>query len=168
MVVRIESLSRRAVTRSESDDIAARFRERAAELRDRVGRRIADVIVDTSPVDSATYIMAHTAGASASEADASRSSEGKVRGQNPAQFRNLARGNLHRSVSSAAVQAAGEIWFRNSSLHAARVEWMGWPAPLFGNPSISGPGPHLVYATARAAAPSIIDAVATEMGMQSR
>lgn len=157
-----------AITRIESTDIAERFLQNAARLRARVGDMLADAIVDGSPVDTGTYVMAHRAGTGPSEGVADRSSEGKTRGRNPAQFKNLARANLKRSVSAAAVQASGDIWFTNASLHAARVESLGWPAPLFGNPGISGPGPYRVYAQARATFPAFVDRAAAELGMQTR
>jgi len=151
-----------------SEDIAARFQARAAELRERVGIEIADRIVDRSPVDSGTYIMAHAAGPDMSGESASRSSQGKPRGRNASQFRELARANLRRSVSAAAVQASGTIWFRNRALHAGRVEYLGWPAPLFGNAGASGRGPYYVYADTRAEVPAIINQVAASMGFDTR
>ena len=157
-----------AITRRDSADIANRFRDRAAELRERVGHGIADVVIANSPVDSGTYIMAHRAGPGPSDAEADRSSRGKIRGRSRSQFAGLARNNLYRSVSSAAVANASEIWFTNSALHAARVEWLGWDAPLFGNPGVGGRGPYNTYAIARASAPQIIRDVAREMGMQAR
>jgi hypothetical protein len=157
-----------AIYRVESTDIAERFRQNAARLRARVGEMLADAIVDGSPVDTGTYVMAHRAGTGPSESDADRSSADKVRGRSPSQFKNLARGNLKRSVSAAAIQASGDIWITNSSLHAERVESLGWPAPLFGNPSISGPGPYRVYASARAQFPAFVSRAAAELGVQTR
>lgn len=157
-----------AISRRDSEDIAAKFLARAAEMRRRVGEAIADEIVDLSPVDTGTYVMAHAAGAGDTADSGDRTSHGKRRGQNANQFRELARGNLRRSVSAAAVQASGEIWFRNRAAHAARVEFTGWPAPLFGNPNSSGPGPYHVYAKAAAKTPTIIRRVAAEMGMQAK
>ena len=143
-----------------SEDIAARFKERAAELRERVAVEIADRIVDRSPVDTGTYIMAHIAGADSSGESASRSSRGKPRGRSPAQFRELARANLRRSVSAAALQASSTIWFRNRALHAGRVEYVGWPN--------TGPGPYYVYADTRAEVSVIIDQMAKSMGFDTR
>ena len=157
-----------AISRRDSEDIAARFKARAAEMRRRVGEAIADEIVNNSPVDTGTYVMAHVAGAGDTADSGGRTSHGKKRGQNKQQFQNLARGNLKRSVLAEAIEASGEIWFRNRAAHAARVEFTGWPAPLFGNPNISGPGPYHVYAKTAAMVPTIIRRVAAEMGMQAR
>ena len=142
-----------------SEDIAARFTARAAELRERVGVEIADRIVNRSPVDTGTYVMAHIAGTELSDESASRTSRGKPRGRNPNQFRELARGNLRRSGPAAAIQASGTIWFRNRALHAGRVEYIGWP---------SGTGPYYVYADTRAEVPAIISQIAASMGFETR
>ena len=98
------------------------------------------------------------AGPGESGETAARSSRGKVRGRNPAQFRGLAIGNLRRSVSAAAISASDEVWFRNRAEHAPFVEYIGWGET---------PAYH-VYANARAAAPQFIRDVAREMGMTAR
>lgn len=157
-----------AISKRDSEDIAAKFLARAAEMRRRVGEAIADEIVDLSPVDTGTYVMAHVAGAGDTADTGERTSHGKQRNRNASQFKNLARGNLKRSVLAEAIEASGEIWFRNRAAHAARVEFVGWPAPLFGNPNSSGPGPYHVYAKTSAKVPTIIRRVAAEMGMQAR
>jgi hypothetical protein len=153
MVVQVRAISKRA-----TQDLAREFEMRAAEMRDRVGRRIADVIVDRSPVDTGTYIMAHVAGDGRVSGDVERSSGGKPRGRDGQQFRNLARGNLHRSVSAAAIQAGNEIFFRNRAEHAPFVEYIGW----------KGRQADHVYGIARAATPQIIRDVAAAMGMTTR
>lgn len=147
-----------AITRTDSADIAERFRQRAAQLRERVLLRMADAIVDNSPVDTGTYVLAHRAGAGPDSSEAERSSHGKPRPVSESQFKNLARGNLHRSVSSAAVAAATEVFFRNSAVHAPRVEYVGW----------NGRPPYAVYARVRNAADTFIRDAATEMGMRAR
>ena len=157
-----------AISKRDSEDIAAKFLARAAEMRRRVGEAIADEIVDLSPVDTGTYVMAHVAGAGDTADTGERTSHGKQRNRNASQFKNLARGNLKRSVLAEAIEASGEIWFRNRAAHAARVEFVGWPAPLFGNPNSSGPGPYHVYSKTAAKVPTIIRRVAAEMGMQAR
>lgn len=150
MVTQVQAISRR-----DSADISARFQRDAAELRERVLMRMADEIVNNSPVDTGTYIMAHRAGGEAGgiAEPAARSSHGKQRNRPDAQFRNLARGNLYRSVSSAAVSAATEVFFRNVSAHADIVEYLH---------------DHAVYARVRNAAPVFIRQVAAEMGMETR
>lgn len=146
-----------AISRTDSTDIAARFRQRAAELRERVGLKIADTIINNSPVDTGTYIMAHIAGQGAMPQIADRSSHGKPRGQTWSQFANIARGNLYRSVSAQAIQASSEIWFRNSAIHAQYVEH-----------GRAGQQGHLVYANTRARVPELIRRAAREMGMETR
>jgi hypothetical protein len=166
MVVQVKAISK--ITSGQMEQI---FRERAAQLKSRVAERIADDIVNFSPVDTGTYIMAHVAGTGESSEEPSRSSVSptrKERGRDPQQFKNLARGNLKRSVSAQAVMNANEIWFRNRALHAQRVESLGWPAPLFGNPNISGPGAYRVYSLARNRVKVHVRAVATELGMNAR
>lgn len=158
----------RAVSGKTLQQMELLFQQKARALRKAVGERIADDIVNTSPVDTGTYIMAHKAGSGESDGTADRSSQGKTRGRNAAQFRELARANLKRGVSAAAMQSANEIWFQNSSLHANRVETLGWPAPLFGNPNISGPGPYHVYRKARGNVPAHIRAAARELGFETR
>ena len=153
MVVQIRAISKK--TTQQADLL---FQQRAAQLRARVAEKIADAIVDGSPVDTGTYIMAHVAGQGASPEVESRSSHGKPRGRSKAQFAALARNNLKRSVSAAAIQASTEIWFRNRSMHAAYVEFLGWQ----GTPA------YHVYAMAGAAAPQIIRDVALSAGASSR
>lgn len=154
MVVQIQAISQRT-----SQNIAERFQQRAAELRERAALKIADALIDNSPVDTGTYIMAHAAGAGAMPQIADRSSHGKPRGRSESQFKNLARGNLYRSVSAQAIQASAEIWFRNTAIHAPFVE--------HGRSGSSVAG-RLVYATTRAAAPEFIRQAAREMGMEAR
>lgn len=152
MVVQVQAISQR-----DSTDIAARFLQRAAEVRERAALKIVDRIIDNSPVDTGTYIMAHVAGQGAVSEIAARSSHGKPRGQTWSQFANLARGNLYRSVSAQAIQASGEIWFRNRAIHAPYVEY-----------GRGGKEGHLVYTDTRAAAPNLIRQAAREMGMDTR
>lgn len=148
-----------AISSHTSQQAAQIFRERAAAIRLRVAEKIADAIVDGSPVDTGTYIMAHVAGTGSSDEDGSRSSHGKPRGRDRSQFTNLARGNLRRSVSAAAVQASSEIWFRNRAWHAPAVEHLGWAA---------GTQPYQVYARARAQVPTFIREAAREYSMEVR
>jgi hypothetical protein len=156
MIVQVKAISR--ITTGQMEQI---FRERAAQLKSRVAERIADDIVNFSPVDTGTYIMAHVAGTGESSEEPSRSSANKPRGRNPSQFKNLALGNLKRSVSSQAVMTADEIWFRNRAEHAVHVETLGWTGK-------GGPGPYHVYARARNRASVHIGDVAREMGMETR
>lgn len=153
MVVQVQAISQRDTT-----DLEARFKERAAQLRARAAERIVDAIIDGSPVDTGTYVMAHAAGVGAVPEIASRSSHGKTRGRSAAQFKALARHNLKRSVSAAAVQAGSEIWFRNRAFHAAYVEHIGWKTT---------PAYH-VYSNAAHQAPQFILDAAREMGMTAR
>jgi hypothetical protein len=150
MVAQVKAISRR-----DSVDIAARFERQAAQLRERVLMMMADDIVRQSPIDTGTYILAHRAdvvGGDPTEGG-SRSSHGKRRGVPDAQFRNLARGNLMRSVSSAAVSASEQVFFRNVSEHAGIVEYVHGFA---------------VYAQVRNAAPAYIRQAAAELGMDAR
>lgn len=144
-----------AIYQKDSTDIAARFRERAAALRQRVLLDMADAIVDSSPVDTGTYILAHRARTGPVDTGdlATRSSHGKQRGVPDAQFRNLARGNLYRSVSAEAIEASGTVFFHNVAEHADIVEWVHGYA---------------VYATVRNMAPVFINRAAQQMGMQTR
>jgi hypothetical protein len=144
-----------AIRTRDTRDIEAAFRERAAQIRQQVAERIADVIIDASPVDTGTYIMAHAAGVGALPEIETRSSHGKPRGRSRAQFQALARHNLKRSVSARAIQASTEVWFRNRALHAAQVEYLGW----------NGTPAYYVYARASAEAQQFIrDAVASAGG----
>lgn len=152
MVVQVQAISQR-----DSTDIAARFLQRAAEVRERAALKIVDRIIDNSPVDTGTYIMAHVAGQGAVSEIAARSSHGKPRGQTWSQFANIARGNLYRSVSAQAIQASDEIWFRNRAIHAPYVEH-----------GRGGQAGYLVYTETRAAAPNLIRQAAREMGMDTR
>ena len=134
------------------------FAEAIGSVKRDVYRGVARVVVEASPVDSGTYIMAHAAGSGESGEVASRTSHGKARGRNPGQFKALALGNLRRSVSAAAVTAGQEIWFRNRSEHAVKVEYEGWPTKEA----------YHVYAKARAYAATAIRDAATELGFRTR
>lgn len=153
MVTQVQAINRR-----DSADIAAKFRQDAAQLRERVLLRMADEIVNNSPVLTGTYVMAHRAGTSPDGGEGTRSSHGKPFPVSETQFKNLARGNLYRSVSSAAVANATEVYFGNSAVHAARVEHTGW----------GGKPAYAVYARVRNAAPAFIRQAAAELGMQAR
>jgi len=166
MVVKVTQI--RAVSGKTTAQIELLFRQKAAQLRARIAEKMADSIVDRSPVDTGTYIMAHSAGTAESDAAADRTSLGKPRGRSAAQFKELARYNLKRSVSAAAIQASAVVYFRNRSLHADRVESLGWPAPLFGNPNISGPGPRRVYSRTRGMFGQFLDEATQELGFQTR
>lgn len=163
MVVQVQS-----IFKSTSKQAELLFKERATRVKESAGRKIADVIVNGSPIDTGTYIMAHVAGSAQSAEEGSRSSKGKKRGRAASQFKNIARGNLHRSVSARALSGATEIWFLNRALHAPRVEYLGWDAPLFGNPNIGGRGPYYVYAQARRRAAGLIGEAAREQGFETR
>ena len=153
MVVQFRAISQKTTQQAE-----LLFQERAAALRRLAAEKIAEAIVDYSPVDTGTYIMAHAAGSAESAEAASRTSRGKARGRNPRQFKTLALGNLKRSVSSAAVTAGQEIWFRNRAEHAVKVEYEGWPTKEA----------YHVYAKARAFARIAISEAATELGFRTR
>jgi hypothetical protein len=152
----------RPITSTRSEDIAKRFREKAAALRSLVAVKIADAIVDASPVDTGTYIMAHVAGTGKSDESATRSSIGKVRGRNPDQFKNLARANLRRSVSADAILNSPEIFFRNRALHADKVEYIGW---FNSGPAMGGfKEPYRVYSSTRGRVDTFIAEAASELG----
>jgi hypothetical protein len=152
----------RPITSRTSEDIAQRFREKAAALRSLVAVKIADAIVDASPVDTGTYIMAHVAGTGKSDEAPSRSSIGKVRGRNPDQFKNLARANLRRSVSADAILNSPEIFFRNRALHADKVEYIGW---FNSGPAMGGfKEPYRVYSSTRGRVETFIAEAASELG----
>lgn len=152
MSLQIQSISSR-----DSADIADRFRQRAAAVRARAATLMADYLVDNSPVDTGTYILAHVASVGPMPEVPDRTSHGKPRGQTRTQFVNLARGNLHRSVSASAIQASSEVWFRNRAIHATFVE--------HGRNGVAG---QLVYTRTRAAAPELIRQAAREMGATTR
>ena len=144
-----------AIRTRDTRDIEALFKAHAVQIRQQVVERIADSIIDSSPVDTGTYIMAHAAGVGALPEIESRSSHGKPRGRSKPQFQALARNNLKRSVSARALQASTEVWFRNRALHAAQVEYLGW----------NGTPAYHVYARAGAEAEQFIrDAVASAGG----
>lgn len=166
MVVKVTQI--RMFEGKNPEQMRERLRAKFTALRSRVAEKMADSIVDLSPVDTGTYVMAHSAGTSESDEAADRSSAGKVRGRSEAQFKSLARHNLRRSVSSAAIQASGTIYFRNRALHANRVETLGWPAPLFGNPASSGRGPYRVYSTTRGRFGQFVAEATQELGFQTR
>jgi hypothetical protein len=154
MVVSVQIISKR-----DSTDIAERFRQRAAEVRSRAAERIAEDIVAASPVDTGTYVMAHSAQTSDAGGDV-RTSDNKTRGRDEQQFKNLALGNLKRSVSKDAILNSPEIFFRNLAEHANHVEYVGWPQ--HGKPA------YYVYIQARNRASQHIRDAAREFGMEAR
>ena len=140
----------RMISQNTSSVMERVFAERAAALRKRVAEKMADKIVEYSPVDTGTYVLAHTARPEETEYD-TRSSHGKARGRNPAQFKALARGNLMRSVSALSLDTR-EVWFRNRADHAAVVEYTERTR-----------SPH-VYARVRAEGAQMIRDAAQELG----
>jgi hypothetical protein len=155
MIVQIQAISDNSRSMQQIEKF---LKDRMTEFRARVAAHMVNVIIDESPVDTGTYIMAHVAGPKESSEAPSRSSHGKRRGRNKKQFQGLARGNLMRSVSAKAIQASNEVWFRNRALHAGRVEYLGWNGRL----------PYRVYAKTRAAYPRIVEQVIGEMGLDRR
>ena len=142
----------RMIHQRSSDTIERVFKERADALKKRVAEKMADAIIERSPVDTGTYVLAHTARPEATEYE-TRSSHGRPRGRNPNQFKALARGNLMRSVA-AWPATSNELFFRNVSAHAGRVEHLGW----------NGVPAYRVYADTRAEAPRYITDAARELG----
>lgn len=156
MVVRITQV--RAIGDRTTQQMELLFREKAAQLRARIAEKMVDSIVELSPVDTGTYIMAHSAATSDTGGAATRSSEGKPRGRSKSQFANLARGNLMRSVSARAIQASDTIYFRNSAIHARRVENIGWATQ----------SPYHVYSQTRGKFGQFVREAASELGFQTR
>jgi hypothetical protein len=152
-------VSLQIISKQDSQDIAERFRERAAQVRSLAAEKIAEDIVGFSPVDTGTYVMAHSA-QTGDVAGGGRTSHGRPRGQNAQQFKNLALGNLKRSVSKDAILNSPEIFFRNLAEHATAVEFVGWPK--YGVPA------YHVYAQARARAEQHIADAARELGMEAK
>lgn len=136
----------RIISSKASRDLVKDFEDRAHAMQQRILQKVAEVIVAVSPVDTGTYVLAHTARPSKTEFS-TQSSANKRRGVNANQFRNLALGNLMRSV--AALRPGNtEVFFRNRAEHAAEVEYLGWPP--------SHDNAYHVYGQARAAARGII------------
>jgi hypothetical protein len=153
-------ISVQAISSVQSRGISERFRDRAAQLRNRAAEMIAEDIVKASPVDTGTYIMSHIATTGEAPSGAATTSRNKIRGRDATQFQNLALGNLKRSVSKDAILNSATIDFFNRAEHAAQVEDGGWPE--FGKP------PHRVYAQAKAMAPQRILDAAKELGFDVR
>jgi len=142
------------------------FEMNADRFKKRVYEKIAVEIVDNSPVDTGTYIMAHSVAGGRDEGFVGdRSSIGKPRKRNPAQFKALARGNLLRSVA-ALPAGATDVHFRNRAEHAPKVEYLGW---FNSGPATSGfKEPYHVYSRARAKASQFIREAAAEFGFEVR
>jgi hypothetical protein len=157
----------RAIDRRRSPtEVTRSFETKAAAFKQRVYEKIASEVVDLSPVDTGTYIMAHSAAAGRDAAFVGdRTSHGKPRGRSKSQFANLARGNLLRSVA-AIPPTATDVYFRNSAEHANKVETLGW---FNSGSALSGyKEPYHVYARARAKVGTFIAEAAAELGFEVR
>jgi hypothetical protein len=142
------------------------FETRAAALKQRVYEKMAEDIVARSPVDTGTYIMAHTAGAGRDSGfTGTMSSLGKVRGRSHSEFASAARAQLLASVAAIPANAT-DVYFRNAAMHAPQVEYLGWSNS--GSALNGMKEPKRVYARARAKAPQLIRDAAAELGFDLR
>ena len=85
-------------------------------------RKIADSLVDASPVDTGAYVTSHSFQPTGGRGGRSRSSANKPRQQDPSAKKEEARGQLYSDIEGVEVSSSRAGIFRNRSPHAAKVE----------------------------------------------
>jgi hypothetical protein len=129
----------RAVGASLSDIISKIDRD-LTDVRDEFLTRMADDIVQASPVWTGRYVTSHSIGTSSSAGQFTENLEGFTEKTSvPDAYKAEARGNLRADIANLPKDAQ-RIYINNNSPHAVFVEYIGWPK--------FGKGPHGVYSEA--------------------
>lgn len=85
-------------------------------------RKVADSLVDVSPVDTGAYVTSHSFQPTGGRGGRSRSSANKPRQQDPTVKKEEARAQLYSDIEGAEVSSSRAGIFRNRSPHATKVE----------------------------------------------
>lgn len=85
-------------------------------------RKVADSLVDKSPVDTGAYVTSHSFQPTGGRGGRSRSSDNKPRQQDPTVKKEEARAQLYSDINTAEVSSSRMGIFRNRAPHATKVE----------------------------------------------
>jgi hypothetical protein len=85
-------------------------------------KKVADSLVEKSPVDTGAYVTSHSFQPTGGRGGRSRSSSNKPRQQNPAEKKQEAKAQLYSDINSAEITSSRAGIFRNRAPHATAVE----------------------------------------------
>ena len=170
----------KAISRLQTpEEMMAIYRRNTGQFQKEVLKGIAAVVVENSPVDTATYVMSHEVAAGGRDrgfpGGGTTTSAGKPRNQNPESARATALASLTAQIDQMGDDIQNPM-LRNRSEHAWRVEYAGWGEGTqnraVGRDSVMaemqaalGKPAYFVYTKARAHAPAIIADVKVRLGM---
>lgn len=141
----------RAFTKTLSvDEMAALFNRTKDEFREQVLISMAEVIAQTSPVDTGTYAKGHEVALRSGSHEPTETSHDKPRKQpaGPARDEGL---NKMKAGIAAVNRSSDNVVFRNNAIHAVYVE-----------------REHRVYAKARREINTIVQETAARLGVKTR
>lgn len=138
--------------RTNVETILSQLTGQIGEAKTEYLRRMVDVVVRASPVDTGTYMENHDLNVTRTGGKGTESSHGKERGQSRNQFASAAVEKLNTQID-AAPKDWEQLFFRNNSVHAPLVEYGGAKMPVIYAP----------YQTARSLAKRIAEQVVEEL-----
>ena len=133
-----------------ADEMAALFEKNATEFRGEVLESIAEVIAQTSPVDTGTYARGHNVALRSGSYQPTETSHGKPRRQAAGPARQAGLDRMMAGID-AVDQSSDNVVFRNDSIHAKYVE-----------------REYRVYAKARREINTIVQESAARLGMKTK
>lgn len=152
MPVQFRAIDRRRNPR----DLFKQFEESADRMKRAVLSKAANAIVAFSPVDTGTYIMAHSIQAGGRQRRvAGVSSADKERGQSKEQFVGPALAQLEADIDNLPAGFT-DVMLINAANHAPLVEYLGW----------ENTEAYYVYTETRARMPQFIEEAARETGFK--
>lgn len=129
----------RAISTSLSQMVSKIDRD-LTDVRDEFLTRMADDIVETSPVWTGRYVTSHSIGTTSAAGQFTGNLEGFTEKTSvPDAYKAEARGNLRADIAKLPKEAE-KVYLNNNSPHAVFVEYLGWPK--------FGKGPYGVYSQA--------------------
>lgn len=141
----------RAFTKTLSvDEMAALFNRTKDEFREQVLLSIAEVIAQTSPVDTGTYARGHEVALRSGSYEPTETSHGKPRKQDATDARKAGFDKMEAGIA-AVKQSSDNVVFRNNAIHATYVE-----------------REHRVYARARREINTIVQETAARLEVKTR
>lgn len=141
----------RAFTKTLSvDEMAALFKRNADEFRGEVLNSMAEVIAQTSPVDTGTYAKGHEVKLRSGSYQPTETSHDKPRKQPAGPARDAGLTQMRSDIASVN-RSSDNVVFRNNAIHATYVE-----------------REHRVYAKARREINTIVQETAARLGVKTR
>jgi hypothetical protein len=133
-----------------ANQLADLFEQNVAEFRANITRSIAEVIAQTSPVDTGTYAESHRVRLRSGSAQPTKTSHGKPRKVDPTGPRRTGKDNMLADIS-AIDNMKESVVFYNEAIHAVYVE-----------------REHQVYARARREINTLVNETAARLGMKTK